>query len=325
VGESEFLPALAALGSAATWALGSHLFRRALGRSDGGAAPTPAAANLFKNLLAAAVFVALLLASGASLPDAAGWPALLLSGFFGFAVGDTLYFAALPRCGVQLAAMVALVHVPAAVVLAWIARGETLAMGALLGGAIVVAGVALVVSEAPRDRVGDARTRRAGIALAAAGAVAQAAGVVSGTSAMQGVDVLGGTLARMCGGVAGAFLLAFALGCVPRRWNASCAPAGTAPDRRGIARELGDLARPWTDRDARRGLFVAALFGSVIGLPIFHYALRGLPSGVAAVLFATTPLFTLPLGLVLGERHGLRAVAGTLLGVAGVALVVRAT
>jgi drug/metabolite transporter (DMT)-like permease len=61
-----------------------------------------------------------------------------------------------------------------------------------------------------------------------------------------------------------------------------------------------------------------------MGLPLFHLGLRGLPSGVAAVLFATTPLFTLPLGAALGERHGARAVAGALLGFAGVAGVVAA-
>lgn len=309
---TEILPALAALGSAATWALGSHLFRRSLerGGASGGRAPTAAAANLFKNALAFAVFAVVVAASGGILPQSERWPALLVSGVFGFAIGDTLYFAALPRCGVQIAAMVSLVHVPAAVILGWMLHGERLPPLALLGAAVIVAGLALVLSEAPRGEVLDARTRRTGIAFAAASAVAQAVGVVVGHGAMQGAEVLGGTLARMSGGIVGAFVVALALGLAR--------PSSSA------ARELADLVRPWRARSDRRGLVLAAVFGSVIGLPLFHLALRGLPSGVAAVLFATTPLFTLPLGLALGERHGTRAALGALLGLGGVAGVVYA-
>lgn len=309
---TEYVPALAALGSAATWALGSHLFRRSLAQRADAAErpPSAAAANLFKNALAFALFALVVSASGGRWPDAERWPALLASGVFGFALGDTLYFAALPRCGVQLAAMVGLVHVPTAVILGWLVHGERLSPYALLGAAAIVLGVVLVLTEAPRGAGLDARTRRTGVICAALGAVAQAFGVVFGHGAMQGEEVLGGTLARMSGGIVGAFALAVVLGFA-------------RPGAR-VATEIADLVRPWRERSSRRGLLLAAFFGSVVGLPIFHLALRGLPSGVAAVLFATTPLFTLPLGLLLGERHGFRAVLGALLGLAGVAGVVLA-
>lgn len=309
MGGAEFLPALAALASAATWAFGSHLFRRALEGAQSVQPPSAAAANLFKNALAFLVFAALLPLAGGAPPETARWPLLALSGVFGFAIGDSLYFAALPLCGVQVAAMLALVQVPAAVGLGWALHGERLPAGALLGAAAVVAGVALVISETPRSSAVDARRRRAGILFAGAAAVAQAVGVVLGHQAMQGADVLGGTLVRTGGGIAGAFVIATILGLLPRR---------------RIGTEIAQLVRPWWDRGARRGLFVAALFGSIVALPLFHYALRALPSGVAAVLFATTPLFTLPLGVAMGERHGLRAVLGALVGFAGVAAVVAA-
>jgi drug/metabolite transporter (DMT)-like permease len=181
--------------------------------------------------------------------------------------------------------------------------------GALLGGAAVVAGVALVVSEAPRSSTTDRRKRRLGMLCAGTAAISQAIGIVIGHAAMQGADVMGGTLVRTGGGIVGAFAIAAGIGLVPRR---------------RVVGELSQLVRPWWDRDARRGLFVAAIFGSIVALPLFHYALRSLESGVAAVLFATTPLFTLPLGAAMGERHGLRAVLGALVGFAGVAAVVLA-
>ncbi len=309
MGGAEFFPALAALGSAATWAFGSHLFRRALQGGHLAQPPSAAAANLFKNALAFLVFAALLPLAGGALPETARWPLLMASGVFGFALGDTLYFVALPLCGVQVAAMLALVQVPAAVVLGWALHGERLPAGVLLGAFAVVAGVALVITETPRSSAIDARRRRAGIVCAGAAAVSQAVGVVLGHQAMQGADVLGGTLVRTGGGIAGAFVIAAVLGLLPGRH---------------VAAELAQLVRPWWDRTAQRGLVVAAIFGSIVALPLFHYALRALPSGVAAVLFATTPLFTLPLGFAMGERHGLRAVLGALVGFAGVAAVVAA-
>jgi drug/metabolite transporter (DMT)-like permease len=304
VAERSILPALAALGAAATWALASHLFRRALERADGAVPPSPAAANLYKNLLAGAVFAAVAGLSGGEFPDRDHWPALALSGFFGFAVGDMLFFAALPRVGVQVAAMCSLVHVPAAVLLGWIVHGEQLAPRAWIGGALIVAGVLLVLTEAPRGVHRDPSARRLGIRLALLAALAQAVGVVTG----HGQEVLGGTLARMSGGIVGACVIAIVLGIVLGKSSVSF--------------ELGQLRRPWTERASRRGLVVAALCGSVIGLPLFHYALRGMESGAAAVLFATTPLFTLPIGFAFGERHGLRSVFGAGIGIAGVAAVV---
>jgi drug/metabolite transporter (DMT)-like permease len=316
---SESLPALAALGSAACWAVGLHLFRRSLARTgiETARPTTAAAANLFKNALALGLFVIAFVAIDGSLPPAGRWSVLFWTGVLGFAVGDTLFLAALPRCGVQITAMVALVHVPAAVILGWVLNSEQLAPLALLGAASIVAGLVLVLTEAQPAKSAisaraplESRARRIGIACAALAAVAQAVAVVVGHGAMQGAEVLGGTIVRICGGVVGAFALAVVLGAIDPKLR--------------MRSELADLVRPWRERSARRGLLIAALFGSVLGLPLFHLALRALPSGVAAVLFATTPLFTLPLGLFLGERHGWRAAFGAVLGITGVAVVVSA-
>jgi drug/metabolite transporter (DMT)-like permease len=116
----------------------------------------------------------------------------------------------------------------------------------------------------------------------------------------------------MSGGVVGAFVVALCIGA-----GRGLTGGGSSP-----AREVRDLVRPLHTRSMWKSLGAAALFGSVLGLLPYHLALRDLPGGVAAVLFATTPLFTLPLGLLFGERHGLRAVLGTLIGFAGVVGVV---
>lgn len=295
-----------ALGSALTWGIGSILFARALARRAIGEPLSPAALNLFKNALASAVFLAVFAATEQVWPVRAAWPWLIVSGAFGFALGDTLYFAALPRAGVQIAAMVCLVHVPATVILDRVFLGHALSFATIASMFIVVFGVWLVVSEGPRGSASSS-SRRAGVIFALCGALAQAIGVVLGHEGMSGASLFGGTLVRMFGGILGALAAAIVFGML-----------------RGTARTaLASLSRPFTEVRLWPALGTAALFASILGLPLFHFALRELPSGVASVLFATTPLFTLPLGYFFGERHGPRAIIGTVIGFVGVACVVR--
>lgn len=283
--------------------MGSFLFVRALRGHAEREPPTAAATNLFKNTLAAAVFVAAFaFSSDERWPAAASWPTLLSSGVCGFAIGDALYLAALPRAGVQVATMVALVHVPATVFLDWLFLRRGLPPSALAWMAVVILGVWLVVGERGPTAEHRGAAVRTGAWLAFAAAVSQSFGVVLGHQGMRGTTLYGGTLVRMLGGIGGALVAAALVGIA----------------RSSLVDECGSLTRPLRRREHFRPLATAALFGSVLGLPLFHFALRGLPSGVASVLFATTPLFTLPLGFLFGERHGPRAWLGTAIGFGGV-------
>ena len=76
---------------------------------------------------------------------------------------------------------------------------------------------------------------------------------------------------------------------------------------------------------ARTFLFLIfiGIFGSGLASITYLGALKISGAGKTAVLGATAPLFALPLAILfLGERPGLRGVAGTLLTVLGIALVV---
>ncbi|MBI5364903.1 MAG: DMT family transporter [Planctomycetes bacterium] len=312
------LASLAALGAAFTWALGSLLFARTLAYAPAAAEHpagerhplAPAAANLAKNLLAFAAFAVWAWASGDALPPIAAWPRLLGSGALGFALGDTLYFAALPRIGVQKSAMLGELNVPLTAALSFCFLGERFAPVLLAAMALVLLGVTLVVVEAPAqssDARAMPRVLRVGVACAALAALFQSLGALVGHAGMEGASVLGGTLVRMAGGLFSAVLVA---------------PLSAAFTRTSVRVELARLVRPFHDRSTWKPLAVAALFGAVFGLPLFHFALRELDPGRGMVLFATTPLFTLPLSRAIGERHGARAWFGTLLGFAGVAWVV---
>ncbi len=301
------LPALAALGAATTWAFGSLLFRRLLRRESGVRPPSPGALNLSKNALAALVMGALWLLDGARLPTLDSLPWLIGSGLLGFSVGDTLYIAALPRAGVQRAAMVVLLQVPLAALLAFGLFGSRLSAGVVLAMLVVLAGVLLVLSEGA-DAAPHARAeRRRGLLLVTIAMLAYAVNIVLGHRGLSGIALFGGSLVRIFAGIAGAFLVApFEQRIVP------------------VPNALAELTRPLREPALRRPLLLAVAANSIIGLPLFHFALQGLEPGIAAVLCSTTPLFTLLLSRFFGERHGGLAWLGTAVGLAGIVGVVLA-
>ncbi len=304
---SHSLAILCALGAALTWGLGSLLFRRVLEHADVPARPTPSALNLFKNTLAAAGLALLWIGEGAQLPPASALPWLAASGFLGFSLGDMLYLAALPRAGVQAAAMVVQLHVPLAALLAFALFGNRLALASVGAIALVLAGVSLVLLDGRARGARDPELRRSGLVLAWCATAAYAVNIVLGHRGLAGVALFAGSLTRVCSGMGGAFLvLPFEARGVP------------------FARALAELVRPFREPALWRRLVPPSLC-SVVGLPLFHYGLRELEPAIAAVLLATTPLFTLLLGGFFGERHGLRAWIGTLLGFAGVAGIVSAS
>jgi drug/metabolite transporter (DMT)-like permease len=69
-------------------------------------------------------------------------------------------------------------------------------------------------------------------------------------------------------------------------------------------------------------LLVGILCGPVIGVSLSLYAVQHANVGIASTLMALPPVILLPVGyFFFKERFGWQAVAGTLLAIAGVALI----
>ncbi len=251
------------------------------------------------------VLGALWLLDGAQLPTRESIPWLVGSGLLGFSIGDTLYIAALPRAGVQRAAMVVLLQVPLASLLAFGLFGNRLSARVVLAMAVVIAGVLLVLLDG-RDAAPHRRAeRRRGLLLVTIATLAYGVNIVLGHRGLSGVALFGGSLVRIFAGIAGAFLVApLEQRLVP------------------VADALGELTRPLRERALRRPLLLAVAANSIIGLPLFHFALQGLAPAIAAVLCSTTPLFTLILSRFFGERHSGLAWLGTAVGISGIVGVV---
>jgi drug/metabolite transporter (DMT)-like permease len=261
---------------------------------------------MIKNVTACTAFVGVWAIVGGAVPETSALTWLVWSGLIGFAIGDALFFGAVARCGVQVTGVVAQLNVPTAAILSWAFLDEDLSLQELGAMGLVLAGATLVILDDPKSKVESIGIKRHGIYLALICAVCQGAGVMLGHGGMHGVEVVPGTVIRLFAGVVGAFVLStiFDLGALLGR-------------RKGG--ETAALIRPLRHPEIMKRLLFAALIASVINLLPYHFAIRELRGGISAVLFATAPLFTLPLGPLFGERHGWRAVAGTLLGFLGVA------
>lgn len=245
--------------------------------------------------------------SGAGL----GW--YLASGFVGFGLGDMALFAAFPRIGTRLAAlMIQCLAAPIAILVEWAWVGIVPSALQLGSGAAIIAGVGLALApnraqlSLPAISAGE---RRFGIFLGFLAACGQAGGAILSRKAILAAQSIGeptldgGTAAwqRIIAGIAFVGLVDLIL-----RWR-------------------GDLrdTPAWTPTAAG---FVAlnALGGPILGVTCYQWALIAAPSAVVLPIMALTPIAVIPLAWFMeNERPGFRSILGSLIAVAAAAVLSR--
>lgn len=291
-----FLGESACLTAAFFWAVAVVVFREPI--SVWGARTT----NLVKCLVATALLAVTLPFFG-GLSAFAAVPArdlilIAVSGVIGLAVGDTALFAAVGRLGAHRT-LVLQTSAPIFAGLLAAAVGERLSSAQLAGGAVVLIGIIIVVG--PGSPASDRRTQAAagGITLALLGAFGQGAGVVLAKEGLATIGAVPATLLRLAIGTAGLLV----------------AGAVTGHNRR--------LAAALADRPVMRRVVPATLLGTYLALMLMMFGVAHAPATIAAVLLATSPIFSLVIEAVVDRRRPTAlAVVGTLIAVVGVAILV---
>lgn len=288
---------LAALTSAALWAVASLLFAAA------GRTVPPLALNLLKCLVALILLgLTLVVTQGRAWPTALGLEGTLwlaASGLMGLTAGDTAYLTALNRLGPRRTLLMWALIPPATAVLAVPILAEPLTATMAAGIGLTVGGVCWVVMErtAPGTAGSTGPVDTLGVLAGLAAVGCQAGGNVLTKLGGGAIDALDIAVVRLTFGVAGLVLVL--------AWRGMLRPA------------LAVLQRP----TERRQVLLAAFLGTYLGIWLSMAGLRYALVGVAATLNSTSPLFVLPLSrFVLGERLSLRAVLGAVLAVVGVAV-----
>ena len=222
---------------------------------------------------------------------------IAVSGVVGLTIGDTLLFAAVGRLGAHRT-LVLQTSAPVFAGLLAVATGEKLSLGQLIGAAVILCGVAVVVGCGDHT-AGVKEAAIGGIALALLAALGQGAGVVL---AKEGLDTLGAmpaTLLRLAAGTAG-LLVATAIG-----------------------GSLGKLNSVFRDGRPMRRMIPATFLGTYLALLLMMVGVALAPATVAAVLLATSPIFSLVIEAIADrKRPTVLAVVGTIVAVVGVAILV---
>ena len=227
---------------------------------------------------------------------------LLLSGFIGIFIGDTLLFAALNRIGPRRAGILFALNAPLAAVLGWLVLDEKLPLLALAGVALSCTGVILAILFGKRK--GQAHVWESvkgplwiGVALGLGAALGQAIGSIIARPVMAtGIDPFAASMLRVGIAAVGLSLLMQ----LPLQ----------------SVKTQGPMTLKILGLTAFTGVLALGL-----GMTLLLFALSGGKVGIISTLSATSPVLILPLlWLRTGERPAAGAWGGAILVVAGMAL-----
>ena len=288
---------LAALGTALCWSF-SYVFFTLAVRKMG-----PQALNRLRLSVALLLLVSVHLAvHHTPIPlhaEAARWGWLTLSGVIGFAISDALLFRALYHLGAHRASlMMALVPIISSF-LAWGIFSETLSLlqiGAIL---VTLSGILLVLWRKQREK--GLILRRGyllGLLFALGAALAQSLRYILSKEGLGGgFSVLSTNLMQILAATVAVWLWAIIRG------------------------QVRDTLRALLNRHASLMMIGGAISGPFLGVTLSLIALGNAQVGVVSTLMSLTPAFLLPLSaLIFKEPIRRRAVYGTILALAGVAL-----
>jgi drug/metabolite transporter (DMT)-like permease len=290
----------AALAAALIWAFTVCIYRHY------GMHIPPRLLNFFKCSVAAACFAGAVAALRPETPARAStWLMLALSGVIGLAVGDTAFFAALPRLGAQVTSAIWCVSPAFAAIIAWVALGETLNAAEIMGVVLTIAAVVGVIrfnraADSPHPPLAR-RVLIVGTALVVLSALCQGVGVVIQRNAFQDCGPLLGSLVRL----APAVLILGILENVPRP-----------------AMRMRDL---FAERRRALALMTAAVLGTFVGVFLQSFSATYTKAGVMNALLGTFPLWVIPIARVwLKERTNWQTMACTGIAFAAICLLLLA-
>jgi drug/metabolite transporter (DMT)-like permease len=285
----------AALASAASWAVGTILFK-GIGENFSASAMTLVKSLLSVFLLAiCSIFVGWTNVPTSSL----GW--LILSGLIGIAAGDTCFFAALRRLPVHRLIVLMMLAPGITLLMAILFLGEAPGPIAWVGITLILSGVSLTLA-ADLRRIESPQNTANGLLLGLLSVLCMGISVIIAKIGLGRVPALQATFLRMAAGFIGMLMV-----------------ASTRRQLRGWLEPLRQGALQW-----RFTVAVAVVtFG---GFWLALFSIKRLDVSVANTLLATEPLFALPLSVLwLRERPVMLAWMGAAIAFPGALLLALST
>ncbi|UCH15121.1 MAG: DMT family transporter [Bacteroidales bacterium] len=283
----------AALTSAASWALGSILFKKI------GEKVSPFGMTLTKGILGIFLLgIAYAIYGFEFVPLNAGGM-LIISGVIGIAVGDTLFFAALQYLGAKVQIIFFMMGQVMTAILGLLILKEMPLLLQWIGIFVTLLGAATVLWKKIFSDSKNQKTAMRGVVFGLLAMFCFSSSLIIAKQAMITVSALSAVLIRITAGTLG--ILIFGL----------------------IRREVKIWLVPFQDFKMVVFFFVSVCVVTFGGFWLSLVAIKFLDIAVASTLGATEPLFVLPLALIiLKERITLLEVIGAVLTVCGVIIII---
>lgn len=277
--------------SASSWAIGAILWRKL------GEQLSSCSMNLGKVVIGSLYLGIFLLFAGFEPISSRSMIFLGLSGILGIAIGDTFFFLSLMQLGPRRASLMGSLNPVVIAVAAALFLGERPTAGAWIGIVVTTVGVGWVLWERASGVKGSENVAL-GIRYGLLSVLCTAGAVLLAKVGVASVPTVQAAWIRLLAGSVGLML-----------WGASRSELGkwVAPFGKGVL-----LAK------------VAAVVSVVVvgGFWLSIVALKHIDASIAGSLNSTSPLFILPLSMMLmKEKLSLRTVLGTSVAVGGVALI----
>ncbi|NES99680.1 MAG: DMT family transporter [Sphaerospermopsis sp. SIO1G2] len=288
---------IAALSAACLWAIASVVYG-ILGKSI-----PPLQLNLIKGVIAISFLLITIVMTGDFSPSLAPVPLLLilLSGAVGIGLGDTIFFAALNQLGPRKVLLIETLSPPMSAIAASIFLDEFLTLGAWCGILLTILGIAWVVTERVSHSSDNSKTQTwKGISLGILAAAANSSGAILSRAAFSQINIspLWAGLLRL---TAGFFIILV--------WVL------ISPQNSHVFVNILQLSK--------RVLcycILAAFLGTYLTIWLQQTAIKLTNVGIAATLIQTSPIFIIPIAILMGEKVSLRAILGVIVAIVGISL-----
>jgi drug/metabolite transporter (DMT)-like permease len=231
--------------------------------------------------------------------ESSRWLWLSLSGIIGLSLGDTFLFQSLVSVGTRLGSLLLSLAPIFGSIIAWVFFGETLTFWQITGIILALAGIAWVVASHEEPLGTPHGNTRRGVIFGILAGLGQAVGLVFSKQGMSGnFSPFQANAIRMLSAVLFIWV-----------WAAFRGETGsTFRELRGKPGILGLLA-------------LGAFVGPLLGVSSSLLAIQHTEIGIASTLIALTPVIILPISYFgFKEKVGWQAIVGTLLAIAGVAI-----
>lgn len=281
---------LAALGSAASWAIGAILFKQLSAYLE------PAAMTLAKSVVSAILLGCALAWQGYAAVDSTTLSLLITSGLLGIALGDTFFFAALKNLSAYVVVVFFMLGQVITALFAVIWLGEVVKTPAIVGIALTVAGVTVVLLSQNWNGQDAGSSNLIGIFYGILAMLCMSGSILIAKQGLNVTPTLQATFIRMMAGMLG--VMAFS----------------------SFARP-SIFMKPFASIKFSFQFLVAVGIVTFGGFWLSLVGIKHLDIAVANALNSTEPLFALPLAaILLGERVTLWAILGSLISICGVVL-----